>query len=683
MKLQVMLAAGVSCLAFTQVAGAQVAVAQATDDRDTVVVMAPPAATTSAGTKSDAPLIEIPQSITVITAERFNDQGAQDLEDVVRYAGNVRTEIYGVDSREDWIEGRGGNIEQYTDGLISRQGYYNAARIETFGLERVEVVRGPAGVLGGEGSIGGLVNAVTKRPQDQFGGQVGVSFGSFNRFQITGDVTGPVSDQVDYRLVGLYRDSGTQVDFVDDGRVYLAPSVTFKPGDKTTLTLLGAWQKDETGSTAAFLPHSGVALPNPNGEIPLERFTSEPGFDEFNTEQTSVTFVGEHRFNENLKLNTTARWTDGDVSYQNLFPATYLNPENPFIDADQRVVERDYWVLKTQQDTLAADTRLQAKLDNGWSKHTILAGIDYRQNNQTRQSDYAPAGPLDLFDPVYGDIPVVNLVDEPALKGQQAGFYLQDHVKLFDQFVLLGSVRHDLVDEEFGGVKESDGATTYRVGAVWLTPGGWAPYVSYSETYDAFQGVDFYGDPYDAVRGEQVEAGIKYAPRDGSYLVTASVYEIEQPNALLPDPNNPMNQIQGPAKWSGFEIEASTKVIGDIDLMANFSRAKNEGSGQTDSDTASLWGSRKFDIAPDTELQFGVGVRYVSKSVVEIADPLYITTPSVTLADAMAAWRHKDVRVTFNVTNITGERYPSLCLGSGECYIGAFRSFSVGLSRQF
>lgn len=178
-------------------------------------------------TKTDTPLSDTPQSVSVITADRMRDQGAQTVQDALRYTAGVRGETYGLDSRGDWSTVRGTDPVAFQDGMQQTFGYYASARPDPFTLERIEVLKGPASVLYGQGSVGGIINLVTKRPLDTRHGEIQLQAGNYDRVQLAADLTGPLNEDKTllYRLVAIGRDSGTQVDKVDDDRYVLMPSV--------------------------------------------------------------------------------------------------------------------------------------------------------------------------------------------------------------------------------------------------------------------------------------------------------------------------------------------------------------------------------------------------------------------------------------------------------------------------
>ena len=180
------------------------------------------------GTKTDTPLRETPQSITVVTADRVTDQGALTVQESLRYVPGVFADAYGPDSRGDYPRIRGQDPNIYLDGTrVVNTFQFNEWRPDPYTLERIEVLRGPSSVLYGDTSTAGLLNLISKRPQAEASNEIGVQYGSFNRKQVQMDSTGKLTKDGEwlYRFVGIFRDSGTQTDYVPDDRIVLAPSL--------------------------------------------------------------------------------------------------------------------------------------------------------------------------------------------------------------------------------------------------------------------------------------------------------------------------------------------------------------------------------------------------------------------------------------------------------------------------
>ena len=182
-------------------------------------------------TKTDTPLMETPQSITVITRDRMELQGAQSVQQAVGYTAGVTAAAFGVDNRGDSVKIRGADSTQYLDGLLNSVGFYNNTRPDPYALERIEVLKGPSGMLCGQGAVGGILNQVSKRPQAEAAREIGISYGNYQRKQIQADLTGPIDEEGKwlYRVVALGRDSNASIKHVKDDRYFIAPSLTYGP----------------------------------------------------------------------------------------------------------------------------------------------------------------------------------------------------------------------------------------------------------------------------------------------------------------------------------------------------------------------------------------------------------------------------------------------------------------------
>lgn len=413
-------------------------------------------------TKTDTPIIETPQSISVITADRIRDQGSLTIQDSLRYVSGMRGEAYGFDSRGDFSLVRGVSPTIFLDGLQQSVGSYTNTRTDPFTLERVEVIKGPSSMLYGQSSVGGLLNLVSKRPQAERRNELQLQYGSFDRKQIAFDSTGPLDDDgtLLYRVVAIGRDSQTQVDHTQDNRLVFMPSLTWRPNEQFEWTLMANVQKDDGGTTSGFLPHHGTVLSAPYGEIGSERFVSEPGFDEYDTEQKALTSQMSWRLDDTWTLRQNLRWQKSKVSYQTMYGWP------PVLGADERTVNRVWSVSKPEVTIWTADHQAESRFDTGALQHTLLMGVDYRHAVTDSRSARGVATPLDLYDPVYGtfDPSGITLSDVPQQRAVQKGLYVQDQIRLDKWLATLG-LRKDWP------TPVSRTATARRT---TRSPGGWA-----------------------------------------------------------------------------------------------------------------------------------------------------------------------------------------------------------------
>ena len=238
----------------------------------------------NAGTKTETPLIQLPQPIKVISEDQYLSQGAISISDTVKYAAGVLANPYGRDTRVDGFNVRGLDALQFRDGMRDIFSYYASITSDPYNFSRVEIVRGPASVLFGQGSIGGLVNLVSKTPEFTTLGEFSAVYGSYDRKELLGDVNYALSDALAVRLVGRARDADTYVDHVPDDRVMIAPSIRWQPTPDTDIVLTGLYQEDDSGSTSQFLPIVGTFRPNPAnpaGKLDQYTFVGKAGWDRY------------------------------------------------------------------------------------------------------------------------------------------------------------------------------------------------------------------------------------------------------------------------------------------------------------------------------------------------------------------------------------------------------------------
>lgn len=644
----------------------------------------------AAATKTDTPLGETPQSVTVVTRERMEDMGATNAQDALNYAAGVRSDAYGVDSRSDNYIIRGGFPDEYRDGLRRVFGYYtSSSRTDPYTLERIEVLRGPAAMLYGQGSTAGIVNFVSKRPLAETQREVGVQVGSFGRKQLQADLTGPLTADGAwlYRLVAIGRESGTQVDHVPDDRRLLAPTLAWRPSAATSLTLQALWQQDRSGSTLQFFPWSGTLTPNPNGRIPTSRFIGEPGFDRYDTDRTELGWLFEHRFNDAWTLRQNLRATRNEVEYRSIYADSFSNPGNSYIDPARRMLNRFAWQDDTRVRMLAADQHLHGKLTTGAVRHDLLVGLDLLRFRQDRATASDSAPPIDVFTPAYTGYTPIALTHSPAARQRQTGIYLQDQMKIDDRWIVVAGLRHDRATSgSEGSADEKSDATTQRLGLMYLLPSGWSPYVSYSESFTPVAGTNLAGLRFKPITGKQLEGGVKWQPEGGDTSFTASVYTLKERGRLVPDPTNPLDQVQGgESRAKGLELEWLGRAGPAFEFSAHYNQIRYDvTAADSHLDTvpkhqAALWGKYRFAIGELKGFSVGGGLRYFSA----FSDKGGPEVPAVTLADAMLAWENAQWRLALNVQNLTDKVYASTCLSRGDCFYGGRRTVVASVTHRF
>ena len=648
-------------------------------DGDTIMVTA----TQYAGTKTDTPIIETPQPITVIDADRYLSQGAISISDTVKYAAGVLANPYGRDTRVDGFTIRGLDALQFRDGMRDIFSYYASITSDPYNFSRVEILRGPASVLFGQGSIGGLVNLVTKTPNFTTGGEINLVYGSYDRKEALGDVNFAIADNLAVRFVGRARDSNTFIDHVPDDRVMVAPSIRWQPTPDTDIILTGLYQEDDTGSTSQFLPIVGTFLPNRVAGAQLDRdtFVGKAGWDRYAGRSLQGAAFVTHDFSDQVKLSLKARYIDSDLEYNTHYADSYSNPQDPFsvYGTDGRTIGLTADASDARMNVFSTDNNLLFTFNTGANlEHKLLVGIDYSWNKVAKR--YAGGTEIvDLYDIDYAALKTYDPTGPFLADSQkQLGIYVQDQMRFFDRVSVVLGARRDRVTGSSG---QKDNATTFRAGIIGEIGAGFSPFFSYTESFLPVAGrIDngdgTFGDPYRPQTGSQYEAGIKWQPAPGT-LVTATAFKIKERNRVLYLAAGGTAQ-SGELNTKGFEVEASHTLPGDFELLANYGYTKLKSETNSNLDcmprhTASFWTTKTFGLPDEAQLRLGGGVVHSGKSVSTSAI-WSIVTPSRTTVDALAEINWNSWRFAVNATNLLNNHYYASCLARGDCFIGAPRN---------
>lgn len=677
------------CLAALPVAAQEVESAVESDD---VTVIGTRAQT---GTKTDAAITEIPQSISIITAQEFNDRAAVNLQDVIRYSAGAASELNGVDTRGDFLAVRGTGAEQYLDGLNRMPGFIYGGRLEIFTVERAELLRGPSSTLYGGGGAGGILNSVSKRPKTSFGGEVGLMYGSDELKQLQFDITGPLADGLSARFVGLVRDGHLQQESQRNDRITVMPAITFKPGPDTEVTFIGVYQRDRLGSQT-YLPTSKTVDATGPERISNDFYLGEPGFNHTFADYYAATILLTHNFSDRFSFNSRNRFFEQDVDYQEVFGYTGFG--GAYADAARTIANRAWYLNRAQYNGFNSDNNLVLSFDTGPLTHQILAGFDYTKFREDKQEGFGAAPGLNLYNPVYG-VPFVSGVGWTTdTQNTQLGFYFQNQIRAWDRVSLVFGARHDKVRSNVNGTQlEDNKAWSFRGGIIADIVKGVSPYFNYSESFLPVFGANFFQVPYVPRTGRQYEAGIKFQP-SSRMLFTVAAYDIKEQNILIADPDELQNFIQGGSSRSrGIEAEANIRLPGDFALTASYSytraeylvvdgRQRGDRRENLPEHQASAWASKGFDLGGDLRAKIGAGVRYQGDKV--SFDQNYRIAP-VTLADAMIELGYQDWTLSVNGANIFDKKVYTNCsytagtVNEGYCYMGKDRTIMASLRRKF
>lgn len=645
-------------------------------------------------TKTDTPLIEVAQAITIVSAEQIRDQGAPNLQEALRYTAGVRHELYGIDNRGDWMALRGSDEStQLLDGMrLPLTGWYGVVRIEPFNYERIEVLRGPSSIIAGANDPGGVINLVTKRPLEETRREIGVRAGSNQLREIHTDLTGPLTSDGDllYRLVAVGKESDTQIDYADEKRLLFSPSITWNASDDFSLTAYGEYQYDRSKNTNAFLGLEGTLEPAANGPVPRDLFIGEPEWDRYGGTRNRFGYSLEYQLNQTWELRHQLRHDDVDGLMRSMYAnwwEGFVN-ENGSADANGQYLNRTWYVYDDAAQITTSELLFEGKFNVGPVQHTLLIGVDGMNHNGRQFSSEGEGTALNVYAPVYGTFPdpVSAEISTERSKIDRAGLLLQDQIKMTEELSLRLGVRRDQIHNE-----KSIGATSLNFGLVYQVSPGLAPYFSYSESFNPVAGLDGARNPYKPKRGEQFEGGLKWQPEDMPLQTTLAFYSLREKNRLAPGAtaSDPSTQI-GKAKIKGAELEASAnfdawRFIGSFTYTKARADATSWG-GELNPDeqlegvperSTSLWAIRDFADLGLYGFSFGGGARYVGKIGDGTGNHFL---PTVTLYDAMAAYETGQWRIAVNANNLTDKDYIATCLARGDCWFGQRRTITSTLT---
>lgn len=647
----------------------------------------------NAASKMDLPLLETPLSVSIVTSEQIEARAADSLEQAFRYTPGIYSLAGGANRRATTaFTARGFNITGAAPLYINGSKFpinSTSGAVEPYLYESVEFLKGPASVLYGQATPGGVLNMVSKRPTSRPLRSIKLQAGSWDHRQLNADFGGPLTDDGawGYRLTGIVRESDTMVDGIPDDRAVVSSAITWRPSSSTSLTLLASYSKTETADDTG-KPFDGTVLPNINGKVSRERFLGEPGFDKFNPTGRTFGYLFEHRFNDVWQVRQNVLSYDYDVDFAGvgLFPSTTDV-------ATQRVASRYAYTRKDSDKGASIDNQLLGKWVFSRFENSVLFGVDYSERKFDRsQSTLFPSPSLDLYSPVYGQPFTMPAGFRDQSDSHQLGVYLQDHLKFDQRWILMAGGRWDdsKSDNTYttatGVAIPSEieaSAFTKRIGLLYLSANGLAPYLSYSESFQPTEGADINGSRFDPTQGEQYEAGLKFEPKGRNAALTLAVYQLTQENVLTADPLTPANSIQtGEIRSRGVEAEGRVAFGESLDLIASYNYTDAEVTRSNDGnvgfrpasvprDTASLWVDYHYRVMRG-EASLGIGARYVGEST-NFANSL--TVPDFIDYDLSARFDLKQWRFALNVKNLFDKTYVSAC--TFACFYGDARNVTV------
>lgn len=620
---------------------------------------------TATGTKTDTPVIDVPASVSVVTQQELERRNVSSIQQAVAYTSSVFSDEFGNDDRYDYIRIRGFDqttLGIYRDGLTNRiPAFFTASRLEPYGLQRVEVLKGSTSTLFGLNGPGGLVNSITKRPQDEKFGEVYTSYGDGTK-EVGFDFGAPIdADGVwTYRLTGLAKNGDQGWDYSNDDRIYIAPALTIKPEEGTSLTILTDYYKRDGTGARGF----------PTGaDVGIDTFLGEPDFNRFNTKQTDIGYQFEHEINDSLTFRSNGRYSHVSLDYAEVYGAT-LDPS----------ADRTAFSVDGQSNRYAFDNQLQYDTGTDGIDSKTLVGVDYTNDNTREVILFGTADGIDINNPSYCGLSCITLGDYQNWRVRQeaVGIYAQEQLTFDDRWIVTLGGRWDHVNTKADYYltdtvdDNTASAFTKRIGLTYKFTPNLAAYANYSESFQPLVTPTGNGyaltDTLKPQEGRQYEVGLKYRPEAFDGLFTLAYFDLTQTN--VPSYVTPLIQRQvGKVGVRGVEFEGKAAVTDNLNVTLAYSywdgEIREDGIGgnignrpsRVPRHLASAWVDYTIPAeGARGDLTLGGGIRYIGQTYGDDANT--VSLGGYTTFDASISYKvTKDVTLALNATNLFDRKY--------------------------
>lgn len=612
---------------------------------------------TATGSKTVAEVIDIPAQVSIVTQKELQTRAPDNLMQALAYTSSLSVDEYGSDNRYDFYRIRGfyaNDTGTYRDGLPLRSFNFTGGKIEPYSVQRIEVLKGSTSTLFGMNGPGGMVNVITKRPQDLAFGEIYTTVGE-NRAEIGVDFGAPLDEaQVwTYRVTAKLQDAKEDTDYQNDDSRYIAGALSWKPTDATSLTLLASFY-DADGNTGNSIPVGSTA--------PRDTFFGEPDFNAMDRLERSFGYEFSHDFGNGLTFRQNARQSSVKMTYEQ----AYLDGQANLAPEDR--TGRNAYLMYGEIDRFAVDNQLQYDTTFGDVKSRTLVGLDYTNDDLLERTWTGTAGRVDPNNPAYCGLACIDLVPGTTtdMAQKSTGLYLQQELTFNDQWIVTLGGRHDRVrtDVKSGEGSNTQTAFTKRAGLTWKATPDLSFYANYSESFNPLSSgyVPYLQAAAKPQDGTQKEAGVKYRPAGTDALISFAVFDLTQSN--VPRYENFVYSQVDKTEVKGAELEGRMAVNDNLNLNFAYSYwdAKITGGNRpllTPEHTASVWADYAFDEASGVQgLRVGGGARLLGARFVDDANSVELG--SAVVFDAMASYRLAErTELAVNVSNLFDRDYVS------------------------
>ncbi|GAB60586.1 TonB-dependent siderophore receptor [Rheinheimera nanhaiensis] len=654
----------------------------------------------STGTKSRLTPLQAPMSYQIYDAALLQLRQVDSVNEALRYAPGITTENRSTVTIFDQYTIRGfDSYRNYYDGLpLQYNGLWNLApQVDAYATESVEVLKGPTSVLYGSAPPGGMVNQTAKQPQAQTQHQARARLGSGQLAEVAFDSTGAVTGQANYRLIGLARQKDGQQQSTREQRYVIAPSLSWAFNEATSVNLNLYYQNDPEMVPSTPLPAMGTLYPASYGYLPADAYAGDKNWAGFKRELTMLGYKLHHQVSPGLSLLQNLRYTRADGKQQNSY--------NLGLSDGDAMLARTAYFTDEAIDGYVVDNQLAwATNGNAW-RNQLLLGVEYNSlDSQVRYGDTlgvnTPA--LNLAQPDYNlmdpaQLPLDTYSQQNQIEQRQLGVYLQNEWQL-SGLLLLAGLRHDRYDSRddanFAGVLSTTDIdqrhTSVRLAAMYTFDSGWAPYISYSESFEPVSGTDSVtGEAFKPTTADQIELGVKY--NGDTTQLTLAAFDLRKQQVVVNTPDFMQKTQTGEVQSKGVEMTLQQQVTADVSLNLSLTQldvavSRNPLNPALVAKTP-VWVAEQQAAAwahyyVSDKLELSTGVRYVGPSQLDELNSDQL--PGYTLWDLALAYQLSDnYKLGLTASNLGNKRYVGACYDQNNCWMGAERSVELNLYAGF
>ncbi|MFP2933523.1 TonB-dependent receptor, partial [Pyxidicoccus sp. 3LG] len=532
-------------------------------------------------TRLPKPLVDTPQSVTVVPEEVLEEQQVTTVREALRNVSGITISAGEAGRQGDSFILRGFSAQNDISRDGARDlGWYSR---DTFNLEGVEAYFGPSAVLFGRGSTGGAINMVTKKPKTTSFQEVAISGGTAPSGRLQADINQAVSDALQVRLNVMGELGGAAArDVVEDNRAGIAPSLRFKASENTTFEFDYLFQRED-GVPDYGEPYFNGSPVSTSLDVPRNSFYGVQDSDQTRVDAHVASGRLLQRFGEAVLFTNTLRYGRVDRFARPTAPRG-LTPTT----GTPVTIGRQRFEIETDNSYLANLADVRGTFDTGILKHTANAGVELTWEKRGQERfNLSAAAPADLFEPdPLPDLSAVTPTFASANTSIQRtmGLYAADQIAIGKYVEVLGSLRYDVFNTDYTGVaasgtktrlESSDHLFNWRAGVVVHPMEGTSVYGMYGTSSNPSAEVGTLSADtvsLDPEKNAIVEVGAKGEFLDDRLGLTAAVFRLNKTDARVPntDPEGPPQILAGEQRVQGFNVGVAGTLTRDLKVLANY-----------------------------------------------------------------------------------------------------------------